>query len=93
MGEVRICHGVGTLTCGYDGGLHFTSRTFALQKVTSMGTPPVGLGSLSDPQQPWLFTWDFKVTDVPRTLAGTLRAMNPGRTEGTVRAIKAVCGA
>ena len=90
MGEVRICHGVNTLTCDYDGGMRFTSRTFALQKVTSMGTPPGGLGSLADPQQPWLFSWDFRVTDEPRTLEGTVTANNPGATRGTVRITKAV---
>ena len=90
MGEVRICHRVNTLTCDHDGGIRFTSRTFALQKVTSMGTPPGGLGSLADPQQPWLFSWAFRVTDEPRTLEGTITANNPGATRGTVRITKAV---
>jgi hypothetical protein len=89
QGELRFCHEISNVVCDAAGGICFTTRTFALQKMMGSGTPPVTLGSLSDLPEPWPFAWELRCSAAPRTLEGCLKADNPGRTNGTLRLVKA----
>ena len=89
QGELRFCHEISNVVCDPAGGICFTTRTFALQKMMASGTPPATLGSLSELPEPWPFAWELRCGAAPRTLEGCLKADNPGRTSGTLRLVKA----
>jgi hypothetical protein len=88
QGEVRFCHEISNVVCDASGGVCFTTRTFALQKMMASGTPPPTVGTLTDLPEPWPFAWELRCGASPRTLEGCLNAENPGRTSGTLRLIK-----
>src|SRR5262249_20030080 len=55
QGELRFCHEISNVVCDAEGGISFTTRTFALQTVMASRTPPVIIGGLSDLPEPWPF--------------------------------------
>ena len=89
-GDLRFCHEITNLTCDIEGGMKFTSRTFALHRITTSGDPLPELGALDDPVEPWPFSWLFTADDEPRALDGTIDANNPGPTHGSVRITRTV---
>jgi hypothetical protein len=89
QGELRFCHEISNVVCDAVGGIRFTTRTFALQKLMASGTAPQIIGGLSDLPEPWPFSWELRCGVAPRTLEGCLNAENPGRTSGTMRLVKA----
>ena len=89
QGELRFCHEISNVVCDASGGMRFTSRTFALEKVMSSGTPLATLGNLSELPEPWPFSWELRCGATPRTMEGCVNADNPGRTSGTIRLVKA----
>jgi hypothetical protein len=88
QGELRFCHEISNVVCDAVGGIRFTTRGFALQKVMASGAPPAVIGSLGDLPEPWPFSWELRCAATPRTLDGCLNAENPGRTSGTIRMVK-----
>jgi hypothetical protein len=89
QGEYRISHEITNVLCGGDGALSFTSTVFALHWMIAPSLLPPELAGLTDPPEPWPFSWEFHPTGQPRALEGSLRAEAGGIiTLGTAEAIR-----
>jgi hypothetical protein len=74
--------------CQKDGSLQLTTEAFALQKMNSIGTPPVELVDIELLPEPLSAQWKLSPTNELRTLEGIVRTQGAIVSEGVVKATK-----
>ncbi len=85
QGEYRTAHDVIDAVCMKDGALELTTEVFALQRMQSIGTPPVELAGIDLLPELWSGRWKLTPSGA-RALTGTLRTEGSIVSEGTVKA-------
>jgi hypothetical protein len=86
-GEYHVSHEITSVCCKSHGGLSFTSRHFALHKLTASHDLRSELVGLKEPPEPWLYQWELRPTNKPLSFEGSLEARS-GWTTGKVTATK-----
>jgi hypothetical protein len=92
QGEFRTAHAIEDAFCHTDGGIEFVTQAFAIQKVSSTGTPPPELAGMEIAPEPWSSRWKLCPGAGPRALEGQVTTDGAGTTEGIVKLTKRVAG-
>jgi Predicted nucleotide-binding protein containing TIR-like domain len=74
QGEYHTAHEIKTALCRRDGTLELITEAFAIQRVTSVCSPPPQLADLEFSPEPWTAKWTLVPSAGIRTLSGEVHS-------------------